>query len=75
MLFRSATLLVADASLGASLAHDITRLLFDRREELGAVHAQARNLTATFASSGSPIPFHAGAARYYGEQGMSPRTQ
>jgi len=70
-----ATLLVADASLDESLAHDITRLLFDRREEMGAVHAQARSLTVTFASSGSPIPFHTGAARYYREHGMSPQAQ
>lgn len=65
-----ATLLVADASLSESLAHDITRVLFDRRDELGAVHAEARTLTPAFASSGSPIPFHPGAERYYREQGV-----
>ena len=69
-----ATVLVADASLSDALAYDITRLLFDRREELGAVHAEARTLTPAFASSGSPIPFHPGAERYYRERGvLSPR--
>ena len=66
-----ATLLVADASLSDTLAHDVTRILFERREELGAVHAEARTLTPAFASSGSPIPFHPGAARYYREQGVA----
>jgi uncharacterized protein len=67
-----ATLLVADASLGESLAYDITRMLFDRRVELGAIHAEALRLTPGFASSGSPVPFHPGAARYYQEQGVIP---
>jgi TRAP transporter TAXI family solute receptor len=67
-----ATLLVADASLGESLAYDITRMLFDQREELGAVHADAGRLTPEFASSSSPIPFHPGAVRYYRERGTLP---
>ena len=67
-----ATLLVADASLSESLAYEITSVLFAQREELGAVHAEARTLTPAFASSGSPIPFHPGAAGYYREQGALP---
>ncbi len=67
-----ATLLVADAGMSEPLAYDITRMLFDRREELGAVHAEARTLSPAFASSGSPIPFHPGAVRYYREQGTMP---
>jgi TRAP transporter TAXI family solute receptor len=67
-----ATVLVADASLSESLAYEITRVLFDQREELGAVHAEARTLTPAFASSASPIPFHPGAVRYYREQGVLP---
>ena len=62
-----ATVLVADASLSETLAYEITRLLFDRREELGVVHAEALTLNPAFASSGSPIPFHPGAIRYYSE--------
>jgi TRAP transporter TAXI family solute receptor len=68
-----ATLLVADASLSETLAYDITRMLFDRREELGAIHAEARTLTPAVASTGSPIPFHPGAERYYREQGLEMR--
>ena len=65
-----ATVLVADASLSETLAYEITRMLFDQREELGAVHAEARTLTPRFASGGSPVPFHPGAERYYREQGV-----
>jgi TRAP transporter TAXI family solute receptor len=70
-----ATVLVADASLSDSLAYDITRVLFDQREELGAIHAEALRLTPEFASRGSPIPFHPGAARYYRERGMPTTTE
>jgi TRAP transporter TAXI family solute receptor len=70
-----ATLLVADASLGESLAFEITRLLFDRRDELGAIHPEALTLTPAFASSGSPVPFHPGAARYYQERGVTPGSR
>jgi TRAP transporter TAXI family solute receptor len=70
-----ATLLVADASLSEPLAHDITKMLIDRREELGAIHAEARTLTPSSASTGSPIAFHPGAARYYREQGITVPTQ
>jgi TRAP transporter TAXI family solute receptor len=71
----AATLLVADASLSEPLAYEITRTLFDQREELGAVHAEARALTVEFASHGSPIPFHPGAERYYRERGVMPETR
>jgi TRAP transporter TAXI family solute receptor len=70
-----ATLLVADASLSERLVHDITSMLFDQREALGAIHAEARTLTAARATTGSPIPFHPGAARYYREQGIPVATQ
>jgi TRAP transporter TAXI family solute receptor len=70
-----ATLLVADASLSESLVHDITSMLFDQREALGAIHAEARTLTPAIATTGSPIPFHRGAARYYGEQGIDVKKE
>jgi len=51
-----------------SLAHDITRLLFDKQSELAAIHPQARELAIQTALKGSPIPFHPGAIRYYRER-------
>ena len=54
------------------LAYDITRLLFERQQELTAIHPQARDLSLRTATTGSPIPFHPGAIRYYRERGAWP---
>ena len=65
-----ANLLVVSESMPESLAHDITRLLFEKQSELAAVHPQARELAIETALKGSPIPFHPGAIRYYRERRM-----
>jgi TRAP-type uncharacterized transport system substrate-binding protein len=52
------------------LAHDITQLLFDRKNELAAIHPQARTLSLDTALTGSPVPFHPGAIRFYREKNV-----
>jgi TRAP transporter TAXI family solute receptor len=68
-----ANLLVVSESMPEMLAHDITRLLFDKRGELAAIHPQARELALETALKGSPIPFHEGAIRYYRERQVWPQ--
>jgi uncharacterized protein len=65
-----ANLLVVSETMAESLAYDITRLLFDKQSELIAIHPQAKDLTLATAMTGSPIPFHPGALRYYRERGL-----
>jgi TRAP transporter TAXI family solute receptor len=67
-----ANLLVVSESMPETLAHDITRLLFDKKSELAAIHPQASELAIETALKGSPIPFHAGAERYYRERQVWP---
>jgi uncharacterized protein len=62
-------LLVCDERMDEALAHDITRLLFDRKADLVAVHRAADELTPRSASAPSPAPLHPGAERYYREVG------
>jgi TRAP transporter TAXI family solute receptor len=69
-VFVVSSVLVVDASMSDDLAWEITRALFDHRDELVAVHREARNLSLETASRGSPIPFHPGAIRYYREQNV-----
>jgi TRAP transporter TAXI family solute receptor len=64
-----ANLLVANRSMPEPLAHDITRILFERQAELAAIHPEARHLSITTATKGSPIDLHPGAARFYRERG------
>lgn len=63
-----ANLLVASETMPEALAHDITQLLFDRQPELAAIHPQAKSLSLSTALTGSPIPFHPGAVRFYRER-------
>jgi TRAP transporter TAXI family solute receptor len=65
----TATVLVVDEAMSEELAYEITRVLFERRDELVAIHPEAKNLTLPSAVAGSPVPFHAGAVRYYRERG------
>jgi len=61
--------LVVHESLDASLAYDLTRVLFEKQAELAAINPEARHLTLAAAIEGSPAPFHPGAARFYRDRG------
>jgi len=63
-----AVLLVVSETMPEDLAHDITRVLFEKQPELATIHPQAKVLSIKTATTGSPIPFHPGAIRYYRDQ-------
>lgn len=63
-----ANLLVVSESMPETLAHDITKLLFDKQSDIAAIHPQARELGIETALKGSPVPYHPGAIRYYRER-------
>jgi uncharacterized protein len=60
-----ANVLVVNRSMPDDLAHNITRALFEHREELAAIHPEARKLSLETARTGSPADFHPGARMYY----------
>jgi TRAP transporter TAXI family solute receptor len=64
-----ANVLVVNRSMPADLAYDITRLLFDKKPELAAIHPEAAHLSREVASKGSPAEYHEGALRYYKQSG------
>jgi len=65
-----ANVLIVNASMPKTLAYDITRLLFEKRSELIAIHPEARHLAPETASGPSPAPFHPGAVKLYREKGV-----
>jgi TRAP transporter TAXI family solute receptor len=64
-----ANLLVVSETMSESLAHDITRVLFEEQPTLATIHPQAQELAIETAIKGTTIKFHPGAIRYYRERG------
>ena len=64
-------LLVVPANADEKLVYEITKTLFEKKEELVKVHKDAGFLELSNQLSGaSPIPFHPGAEKYYKEVGL-----
>ncbi len=63
-------LLVADRGMSDERAYAIVKTLMEKRDDLIAVHREARNITLDAQASGSPIPFHPGARKYFEERGV-----
>ena len=64
-------LLVVPESADEKLVYDITKTLFEKKDELVKVHKDASFLELSNQTSGaSPIPFHPGALKYFKEKGI-----
>ena len=63
-------LLVADRKMSDEMAYTIVKTLMEKKDELVAVHREAKNITLEAQASGSPIPFHPGARKYFEERGV-----
>jgi TRAP transporter TAXI family solute receptor len=64
-------LLVTHESMDDKTAYDIVKTIFEKRDELIAVHKEAANFKLeNQKAAASPIPFHPGAAKYFTERGV-----
>jgi TRAP transporter TAXI family solute receptor len=67
-------LIVVPEKADENLVYQITKTMFEKKEELVKVHKDAAFLDlGNQATGASPIPFHPGAARYLKERGISVR--
>lgn len=64
-------ILVAHENLDEKTAYNIVKTVFEKKDELVAVHKEAINFKLeNQKGAASPIPFHPGAIRYYAEKGI-----
>ena len=62
--------LVTSAAVSGELVYQMTRLVFESLPELANAHAAGKEIRLDRAASGSPVPLHPGAIRYYKEKGL-----
>ena len=64
-------ILVANAKMPDKVAYDIVKTFIEKRDELVAVHGEAKSITLENQTpKNSPIPWHPGAVKYFAEKGV-----
>ena len=66
--------LVCKASLSEEDAYQIVSTIFDNTADITALHGKGAELSWDFATDGIAVPFHAGAAKYFAEHGITVQT-
>src|SRR6202012_2272957 len=62
--------LVTSSDVSDDLAYQMTRLIFESLPELATAHVAGKEIRLEAAATGSPVPLHPGAIRYYREKGV-----
>jgi TRAP transporter TAXI family solute receptor len=62
--------LVTHSGVSDETAYQMTKLLFESLPELANAHVAGKDIKLETAASGSPVPLHPGAVRYYKEKGI-----
>ena len=63
-------ILVATDKMSDQMAYTIVKTLMEKKPDLVAVHAEAKNIELKSQSVQVPMPFHPGAKKYFEEQGI-----
>jgi len=63
-------ILVTNDKMSDQMAYNIVKTLIEKKPELVAVHKEAENIDLKSQNTGSPIPFHPGAKKYFEERGV-----
>jgi TRAP transporter TAXI family solute receptor len=62
--------LVTSSAVSDDLAYQMTKLIYESLPELATAHAAGKEIKLETAATGSPVPLHPGAIRYYKEKGL-----
>ena len=64
-------ILVAHESMDDKTAYNIVKTIFDKRDDLIAVHKESANIKLeNQKANATPVPFHPGALKYFAEKGV-----
>jgi len=64
-------ILVANENMDEKTAYTIVKTIFDKRDDIVAVHKEAANFKLeNQKASATPVPFHPGALKYFAEKGV-----
>ena len=66
--------LIAHEDMDEDLVYNIVKAMYENVDELIAIHPAANDTTVDFSIDSTPIPFHAGALRYFEEIGVTPQA-
>ncbi|HHV39200.1 MAG TPA: TAXI family TRAP transporter solute-binding subunit [Tepidimicrobium sp.] len=64
-------MLVVPEDLDEDLAYNMTKTIFEQRDDIIATHERGKDIQLETALTGMPIEVHPGAMKYYEEQGIS----
>ena len=67
--------LIVSASASEDDVYNLTKAIFDNTAAIAAENGKGAELSVENATSGMSAPFHAGAAKYYAEKGVTVDTQ
>lgn len=66
--------LVCSADLDEEVIYNLTKIIYEGKDGISALHDKGKELDTTFATDGIAVPFHAGAAKYFAEKGVTVET-
>lgn len=63
--------LLCHQDMDEKMAYNVVKTLFDKLPELVAIHKEAGNISLKTGASGTFIPYHKGAAKFFSENGLT----
>ena len=67
--------LIVSASASEETVYELTKAIFENIDAIKSAHAKGEELSLENATSGMTAPFHAGAAKYFAEKGITVETK
>ena len=61
---------MTSSAVSDDVAYQMTKLVYESLPELANAHVAGKEIKLETAATGSPVPLHPGAIRYYREKGL-----